>query len=421
MPRKTTVARRRKGRGIKAPMEIVASGASGSGTMTAVNAAAEGYKSAMRMANQATSALKRMGIRPKSTLERKGVYAGSKRKRNGGPVSGSTATNAGINQLTRSYTTYNRPITVLKAVRKLDERDTHTCGLIWQRIEPLNATTASMVLYNLNAVGGTNVHPVHVFRIDDKLDQANFTASSHAMAYELTSSDTTNTIGWTRQLGNNLANTNNDAAGYQLLWSNGLASQNAGQWDHTILRHVNMDLMLRGIRTRPTTFKVQLVSFLREDVAPEFTPTAESTRFWTQYMKPLVAHPLAVNPRDFHSKQYMKVHRTWWHKFQPDQTTNLDTTPLQHRMTIKLNLNRYCDYTRVFTTPSSNVNQVYENEPETLIESVPSGLNGHVGSWKARMYVIVSASVNAGANTVAESCPQYDISIRAVHTLRESQ
>lgn len=352
--------------------------------------------------------------------------AGRRYRRVKRKVSFGGSTVSGVNQLTRSYIKYKRPMTVHRAVKKLEKHDSYNEGFIWQRISPLNGTTASLSLPNLN--GDINILPVHVYRLDDKLDRNTFGQNTRAIAYDLQTVDATDNVQFGQIPGDNMTTLAQNAYGYQLLWSSGGAYSfppPASTVDHSVLRHVKVDIMMRGVRTRPTVFKIQFVQFKREAIAPEHTwaagsnQDAERTRFWTQYAKPLVSHPLANNPRDFHAGEYMKVLKTYYKSFQPDVTTNLDTTPLQHRMTLKLNLNRYCDYTQRFTPPAANVEDMFGNEPEVMIEQTSSSLHNHVGSWKARIYMIVSASVQSGPSTDNAMWPQYDISIRPVHTFKE--
>jgi len=341
-------------------------------------------------------------------------------------VSFGAQSNAGIVQLTRSYKRFKRAKNVMSAVKKLDKTDAISYGGIYQAINPLNGTSAARVLYNFNG-DGFDILPIHVYRLDDQiLNGAISQSSQRAIGYELRSNDTDNYAYFNPLAGDNMTTSARDNYGYQLLWARDSFSPTI-DIDKTILRHVKIDIMMRGIRTRPTVFKVQIVQFKREAIAPEHAWTAgttfeqERTRFWTQLAKPLVSHPLANNPRDFQAGEYMKVVKTYYKSFQPDLTTNADTTPLQHRMTIKLNLNRMCDYTRRFKAPGDNEN-LFLNEPETFIENVNQGQHGHVGSWKARMYMIISATVNSGPVVAGgdADCPQYDISIRPVHTIKEN-
>jgi len=348
---------------------------------------------------------------------------GYKRPRKRVSFSSAKASTAGIVQLTRSYKKYKRARNVMSAVKKLDKQDTISFGGIWQCINPLNGTSAAMILYNQNASVEQNALPIHVFRIDDQVTGIG-SESDRAIGYMLRTNDTTNNVQFTKFVGDNLTTTGRDIYGYQLLWArDGFIPTST--IDKTVLRHVKVDIMMRGIRTRPTTFKIQFVQFKREAVAPEHNWTSgttfdqERTRFWTQLAKPLVCHPLANNPRDFNAGEYMKVIKTYYKSFQPDLTTNLDTTPLQHRMTIKLNLNRMCDYTRRYTSPPVDNDGMYVNEPETFIQDVATSTHGHVGSWKARIYMIISATVNSGVSTVDSDFPQYDISIRPVHTVKQ--
>lgn len=355
------------------------------------------------------------------------VHKKTKRRVSFSSRTSNLTTRTGVAQMTRSYARYKKPINVKKALSKLDIKDTYNVGLVWQRIAPLNAAQASLLLKNDNS-SDTNRLPVHVYRIDDRLDLALNTNSTHAMAYELLTGDTFNNVGFSNILGDSMTNTLQNRTSWDLLWATNTTNAGSEQvrnWDHTVLRHVKVDIMMRGVRTRPTTFKVQFVQFKREAIAPEhnWTPgnaqDLERTRFWTQFAKPLVAHPLANNPRDFHAGEYMRVLKTYYKKFQPDSADNLDVTALQHRMTIKLNLNRYCDYTAVSTLPGGQA-ELWDNEPETLIETSSKNDNAHVGSWKARVYMIISATVNAGSTTEVDLYPQYDISIRPVHTLKDT-
>ena len=333
----------------------------------------------------------------------------------------------GVSQMTRSYKKVNRPKPVITAIRKLQKTEATSIGGIWQMINPLNAPTAALPLTSEDNAN-SNVIPIHVYRLDDQISPSAASSSNRAIAYATLSPESTNNITFAGIPGDNLTPGNNGRTmfGYQFLWAtNDGAVTHGDNYHKTVLRHVKVDIMFRGIRTRPTTFKVQFVQFKREAIAPEHNWTVgtlqdeERTRFWTQMAKPLVSHPLANNPRDFNAGEYMTVLKTYYKTIQPDTTINADTTPLQHRMTIKYNFNRLCDYTERAVPPAADIDQVFVNEPEQFFEHVNPNIHGRVGSWKARVYMIISATINSGPQGSADNLPQYDISIRPVHTVIE--
>lgn len=310
------------------------------------------------------------------------------------------------------------------AWNKLVNRDMWYAKYQARFVAPFNNSTAALTLWNWrNTSGGTNgEYPLHIFSIDARPPSANDSTGDNCF-WAMGWNSITNMITWTPITADNpttgVASAYN---GYHCVL-NSQGSGNSLVPDKSVLNYVKADFILRGVASRPTTYKIQFVQFLHPDIHPTATVTNETTKFWVDYIKPCLVSPLSSNPKDFHSRYHMRVLKTYYHRFQPDETNNKDTVPIQKRFKFTYGLNRLVDFTpRINPKPASIVSVREEDGIQDINENTVNYTGQLPPQHKARIYMIVTALAFDQANvkdaTTNALMPQYDVVLEQGVTFR---
>lgn len=265
------------------------------------------------------------------------------------------------------------------------------------------------------------VLPCHIYAVDYRPPSAN-NGTGDILHHELQYVRATNLLVWAAmKLDNVTTGVADQYNGMTCVYSSQGTALTGVFPNKSVLKTLTADFILRGIASRPVTYKIQFVQLLHPDVFPTAASNSEGSKVWGDYIKPSLVSPLSYNPRDTHFKQHIKVLKTYYKKFQPDETNNKDSVPIQQRFTIRFDMNRYCDYT-ARSNPSQNITNLNANDGiQGIVEQGNTYTGNAVYNQKARVYMIVSATVyDKIADSTAASialCPQYDLVLNATHVL----
>lgn len=201
---------------------------------------------------------------------------------------------------------------------------------------------------------------------------------------------------------------------------------NTQKLGRSLLEYVSIDLLLRGIRTRPTCYTIQLVTLNDEALHPDVTANDERSSFWETQIRPLLYNPLAKRTSGYERTNKMKVVKTWRFHFDPDENNNLDTVPSQRRVNLFYRCNKYCNWMEQGTNPVAASGMQDTDDTNTVVGGstglIDAGTNRGRLDYNDRLYLIIKATaydVVTDYDTQQALMPQYDYNIRVKHVYRQ--
>lgn len=346
-------------------------------------------------------------------------------------------------QYHKSKYRFGRGISRLAAVKRLDKLQFNTIELQWRAVRPFNAATSELTMYNQRDPASNNPRysrlPCYIFDITQRDHQNVPGILSQPVCHMLTADSTNNRVIWLARSGDNVFS---GASNVQPYMTAVKAPEVIGEKDSpnlfkvqdlSVLRGCKLDFMLRGIRTRPTLYKIQIIQFKDEDFVPNANHATgslgekEYTRFWMDLMKPCLVNPLSYNSKDVHTSKKFRVIKSYYCKFNPDESSNLDTRPHMRRFTIDYKMNKLCDYRDLSSdVPTNMVDEYQVNDGVEMVDgNIDNGARAHIADSNKRIYVLVTAQVFDTVDgtwddpRVAELSPSFDLAIHTWHTQRQ--
>lgn len=281
-----------------------------------------------------------------------------------------------------------------------------------------NATTASYNLPNYED-GTTQYYPLHFYDVSSKYGGNSFGPIVKRVMYSTSANDY---LEFKADDGMAMDGSG-PVTGWEILKS-GLAQTDLQSLPNSVMQWVRVDLLLRGIASRPVTYQCAFVQFPEVDLQPSVAHNTNRNKFWSDFIRPYLSNPLVVEPKSFNSSGKVRFLKTWSFKFQPDETTNKDSIPTQRRVTIFHRFNRFCNWVKKdgpgdidiqtldTTRLHPEVAAVGNNEIERELLPQP----------RARVYFMLWANVYDQLPNFSEASqaywPQYDIDIRVKHVAR---
>lgn len=185
----------------------------------------------------------------------------------------------------------------------------------------------------------------------------------------------------------------------------------------TYLKSVDVDILLRGSGYNPVEYVIDVVTFLDDDLGPGSAANPTRDEYFLPLVRPKLGNPMASMPRGPKRRQLVKVLSSYKYFFNPNSTTEIDTTPQQRRVHLNLNFGHRIQWD---WTPRTQVytKLTVDNVNEWKTSYYSGSLDGPTPStvppnYMDRVYLVVRASNpydnNAGAT------PSYDIRIKPTH------
>lgn len=349
---------------------------------------------------------------------------------------------------------FGRGTSRLAAVRRLDKLQFNTIELQWRAVNPFSDPESSIMVYNQRDPAAANPRisrlPLYIFDITQRDHPSGATGIlGQSVAHRLQFNNTTNAVAWATYAAEDAFSGQSTSNFFmQAVKAPELMGEQATSTsqlfkvqDVSILRGCKLDLMLRGIRTRPTMYKIQFVQFLDDQFAPTYIPTAgslqekEHTRFWMDFIKPCLVNPLSYNSKDVSLNKKMRVIKSYYAKFNPDESSNLDTRPHMRRFSVNFNMNKLCDYRDLTSdVPTAAADEYQVNDGVDMVDgNIDGSVRSHIAEPTKRIYVIISAQVYDRADSATTSTvapfgtstdqralfPTMDVAIHTWHTQRQ--
>lgn len=303
-----------------------------------------------------------------------------------------------------------RKRSIYSALQKIDRRSFEYWIQRWGRVAPFNNPTAGLDLPHYSALS-TNFYPLHIYEVTNRMVPSSVTGTNNA--WFMTGDDATDQINFTPLTRDTIAG-GSSTAGWDVVKG---FDPNAYQVSNSVMQWVKVDLILRGIATRPTRYNCAFVQFQEVDLLPTAAPNDSRTKFWSDFIQPHLVNPLLRNERSLNSSGRMTVLRQYSFKFNPDETTNKDTIPVQKRVTMFYNTNRYCNWVLKEGPKNANIEDIEGKKLNFEDVQAQSLDNTRLPQPRARVYFLIWADVFDNSED-ATLRPQYDIDMRVKHVSR---
>jgi len=188
----------------------------------------------------------------------------------------------------------------------------------------------------------------------------------------------------------------------------------------SFLKSVSIKMNCWGAKTKATTYTIQLVKFLDDDLVPNHLSyaadlagaTSKRTDFYQNLMKSLTYNPISQTGGSF--KGRMKVLKSENFIIQPNDTSDGDTDPNVRTLSMYVAMNRVISYLEqaAFITTVANLSDDADYAENSQAMNKPQTRP------KSRVYLMIRASNykldTSNSNT---DTPSFDLVIRANHQM----
>lgn len=355
-----------------------------------------------------------------------GAGTGTRRKFVGKPVEVNPKMSGASGQYETSKFNFGKKVSALKQLAVLDKKTIQY--ELWEAhgVNNFNATTGYQFLWNLTDNTGSlrSYFPLHI------TDLTAGGPTSPTTWYMYTNAAAPSQIEF-GQIQHQRPDNNSLTPYYFVVKGPSgttTAPPNTQKLGRTLLDYVSIDLLLRGIRSRPTCFTIQIVQLKDEALHPDVTANDERSGFWEKQIRPLINNPILKRVDGYDRTNKLKVLKTWKFHFDPDESNNLDTVPTQRRVNLFYRCNKYCNWMERGASPTS-ADAMKNTDDTNIITAGATGLidaqtNAGRIDYNDRLYLIIKASAydigtDPASATDQALMPQYDYNYRVKHVYRQ--
>lgn len=329
-----------------------------------------------------------------------------KRPRGGDGDSGDAAQGGFVQEATRTMTS-GKKASAAAIIQRLSTKDMLSRTLFWKNVPAFfSGASGTMWLSNNNSLVASTALPVYLCNLTQ-----NAGASVPAMT-RLNVGTGTNpgVVFWSQVSGQDAAGASSTT--HSILRQSPDYPVYAQPWVHYGATHVNF--VLYGNTTKNTTFKLSLVQFTDESIAPfsdigvsnTGTLTSKHNQFWGERVRRYITHPLELSVKL--CGKYMKVLKTATFKIAPQSSTDLDTNP--HHIIVKWthNINKMVNMRLTGAAPTTAV-EVYDAQKNPTDATGAAGLLSQAPRVKDRVYALIECNDwVAGSTDNNASAPSFD-------------
>lgn len=306
-------------------------------------------------------------------------------------------------------------------LRKIIKNTTDELRLVWQKIDRFgNDGTIKMTHTNTTLATPTTMDlPLVCVELNSSPNVIAGTVTNHAPVCFLRKTIANGSYTWVNIQGQTTTGVPN--INWQIERSPGLTSAvTSYPNDCSILKWVQAELELHGMRNYPTKWTIELCKF-SEYVTPNQTPGTAITdgnycEFWDNMLKPYTYSPLSQLVPGFKKKQMTILKR---YNVDIDPTASFENDANPHIKTFRMffRMNRKCSYDWAFTNAAA--------QPQADFEDVDykqeDGDNNTQVDPKARIFLLMRAT-NFQAQTDPAAAtdvntPMMNMRIRASHLI----
>lgn len=366
------------------------------------------------------------------------IVPGRQKRRNTGPVMDAhmnDATAGGTFQYTTRRLKSGRRMKKSRKVTALVKTETKNVIFRFSGINPYSGTYGYFRMWNQVDTTTQNLRvPLHMYDLTSVWNQNTGGLTFTPVGYELLLANTSTR--WDSIRGSASNGTDRADAAWQVEESTVLGGTGGQIGDRAMHDWVDIRMMLYGMSSTLTKFKVAIVQFEDEDFCPagNIPPTSTAVltainsvtsteaaqyRWWAEYLRPWIFSPIMSG---FNRERHMKVLKTYDVSLAPRLTTAGDTdTPSVHELRMFMRRNAMHKY-RWDLGQSAVVSQLQEdgvNYVDNDLDTRP-----YVAPNK-RVYLMVLSNAKfvsfAGGTPNSETggngnSPSYDLLIRSKYT-----
>lgn len=185
----------------------------------------------------------------------------------------------------------------------------------------------------------------------------------------------------------------------------------------SLLKDVQVDLLLQGATGAPTTFHIDFITVSDDDYGPDAAPSFARDEAYFPMIRKLLGNPLAGLPKPAKSTSTIRVFKSFTYYLAPGTSIDYDTTPPQRHVRIFLHPNKLIKWNWRSVDDGLNKNRYDAGNHYASTYQVQSTINPveYPPDYRDRMFMIVRATNAAQGVTTGVGIPQYDLRLKTTH------
>jgi len=184
---------------------------------------------------------------------------------------------------------------------------------------------------------------------------------------------------------------------------------------HSVLRDVEVNMLLQAAYQNPTTFYISLIRIHDDKYGPDAPASQDRDNVYLPMIRKLLGNPIHGAPLTRKTDNTISVLKTWEYFMNPTVTIDSDATPPQRNLKLHINLNHLIKWNYLPQHEVLKKDIVDDaNYVTASYQSVPSEYMHQPPDYRDRYFLVVRAN-SKRTTLIDNSIPTYDLRLKATH------